>query len=240
MNTVLLKQTMGHKNPTGGSPFGILTPREIGCALCPKKKKPKIAPTDFRDDDASRPTVRGERLLGVIFISSEHQHFPMESSSSEPDNDGKELFGLPKLANKKALKLSLQGVDVSAMLQYGRAFTKQFICDLPPLRLVDASGTPRVVDEDTEEDQISCKSISTYPMLGDGRFVVVEAQRSPPFRDSLGADFFSKNNSKEIALQPSSIFFLYLFAHFRQSRWRPNCGPFQSAAFQESGLDRFG
>lgn len=72
-------------------------------------------------------------------------------------------------------KSSLQILDegtISKMLEEGKAFTRQFVCELPPLAVKEPVGEPVVYDTDVDEKLVSCKSISTYPLFPDGRYAL--------------------------------------------------------------------
>jgi len=47
-----------------------------------------------------------------------------------------------------------------------------YICDLPPVKVVDLDPSPATtIDGDTMEKHIAARSISTYPLLADGRYI---------------------------------------------------------------------
>lgn len=90
------------------------------------------------------------------------------SSPREPATEGSDR---PSSQLKKSSASLLDEGMIQKMLEEGKAFTRQFVCELPPLPVKQPIGDPAVYDTDAEDKLVSCRSISTYPLFPDGRCV---------------------------------------------------------------------
>eukprot|EP01122_Echinamoeba_exundans_P000781 TRINITY_DN10716_c0_g1_i1.p1 TRINITY_DN10716_c0_g1~~TRINITY_DN10716_c0_g1_i1.p1 ORF type:complete len:468 (-),score=76.59 TRINITY_DN10716_c0_g1_i1:75-1478(-) len=103
------------------------------------------------------------------------------SSPREPATEGSDR---PTSPLKKSSASLLDEGMIQKMLEEGKAFTRQFVCELPPLAVKQPVGDPTVYDTDAEDKYVSCKSISTYPLFPDGR------RDGDPIADKFKAKFY--------------------------------------------------
>lgn len=95
------------------------------------------------------------------------------SSSSTPREAVSATAERPPSPLKKSGVQVLDESAISKMLEQGRAFTRQFVCELPPLVVKQPLGDATTYETDAEDKLVSCKSISTYPLFPDGRCVLL-------------------------------------------------------------------
>lgn len=126
------------------------------------------------------------------------------------------------------------------MLEEGKAFTRQFVCELPPLAVKEPVGEPVVYDTDIDEKLVSCKSISTYPLFPDGR------RDGDPIADKFKAKFYKNRawialadgcnwGSRALNAATAAIgaYESYMDAHHKDMKDLIDAGHFLLRAFSE-------
>jgi hypothetical protein len=150
-----------------------------------------------------------ERDFGVVGQKRRLDMAERSSSSSSPASSPREPAtegsDRPTSPLKKSSASLLDEGTIQKMLEEGKAFTRQFVCELPPLAVKQPVGEPTVYDTDAEDKLVSCKSISTYPLFPDGRY----ATKSFPFVSLHNA--FSSLRALSLAALDLSVFGVYIF-----------------------------